>query len=114
MILMQLAPAACSAAISFALLLGVVADIGVDREDQEALVPAALEHLSQGTCAGRGGQVELAPGVQDAQVGIGIEPGRELAALMPHVRLDRVVHAVPIDTGSGSHGAPRPLRERAE
>ncbi len=72
-------------------------------------MPAALEQVLEIPGAGLGHEVEPLPGVDDSQVGVGIEPVDELFSLVEHVRLHGVIHLVPAigwlltdDLGAGS------------
>ena len=67
------------------LLLGVEADIGVDAEDQEVLIPAPVEESQQTPGTRVSDQVEILPEIHNSKVGIGIEPFYEFSSLVEHV-----------------------------
>ena len=97
------------------LLLRMEGHVRVDAEDEELLVPAAREELVEILAPGLGHQVEPLPGVDDAQVGVGVEALHELLALVEHVGLDRVVHLVPaVRRLVADHLAARPFAQGVE
>ena len=71
------------------------AGVGIDAEDEEALGSAAREEVDKVVGAGFGQEVEPLPGIEDAEVGIGIESGDEFFTLVEEVGFDRVIQFVP-------------------
>ena len=69
--------------------------IGIDAEYQEAMIPAAAEQFSVIVRIKVGQQVERGPGIENSQVGIGIETAGEFMPLVQHITLQRMIESIP-------------------
>ena len=67
------------------LLFRIKANIRIDAEDQEVLIPAPVEESQQTPGTRVSDQVEILPEIHNSKVGIGIEPFYEFSSLVEHV-----------------------------
>lgn len=79
------------------LLFGVEAEVRVDGEDEPFLAGGGArgEEVLGGFCAGFDEGVVFRPEVDDAEVGVCVEPADEFFPLMEHVALELILDAVP-------------------
>ena len=67
------------------LFFGIKADIGIDGEEKEADMAQGAEEIDSGGDGVSPKEVEVLPGFDDAEVGIGIEALDKFGSLMQHV-----------------------------
>ena len=81
----------------FGLFFGVEAEVGIDREDEEALVVlfAWGKKVFGRFFLGLYDGIVTGPHVDDAEVGVGVEALGEFLPLIEHVALELILHGIP-------------------